>query len=367
MGLLLVVDDDAATRETIRQYLAEAGHTVAEAGSAEQAFELIQESPPDLVLVDVILPGIHGFEAARRIKAMPLVKNLPILMISVLHDHSSRLLGLRMGADDFLAKPIDRFELETRVANLLAQQTERLALAQKNAELVELDRFKEELSTLLMHDLKNPLAVVQSNLEYLSEQLYEGSPAVREALEDTQAATRRVMRLLGNLLDVSRIEANRFDLRRETIRLAEFVNQVLSQRGTLVHSRKLTLVTTIDPDLTVSADPDVLERIIENIFDNALRYTQREGQIEFHAYGSKARTGFVELRIGNTGPPIPQEIRAVVFEKFGRAQGSLRVNLGLGMYFCRIAAEAHGGRIFIEETPALPTIFVIELPTRSSD
>jgi two-component system sensor histidine kinase/response regulator len=364
MGRLLIVDDDASTRELVRHHLTEAGHTVAEAGSAEQAFELIHESPPDLALVDVILPGIHGFEAARRIKAMPGIENLPILMISVLHDHSSRLLGLRMGADDFLAKPIDRFELETRVANLLAQRSERLALAQKNAELVELDRFKEELSALLVHDLKNPLAVIQSNLDYLSEQLDGGAPPLREALEDSQAASRRVVRLLGNLLDVARIEANRFDLRREMVRLADLLGGVVDQRGAIARSRQLTLATAIEPNLMIAADSDVLERIVENIFDNALRYAPKNGRIELIARRSKERIGFAELRIGNTGPRIPQEVRAVVFEKFGRAHGSLRMNLGLGMYFCRIAAEAHGGRIFIDETPELPTIFVIELPMR---
>src|SRR5205085_6670233 len=122
-------------------------------------------------------------------------------IVSVLNDHSSRVLGLRLGADDFLSKPLDPFELETRVANLLAQRSERLALTRRNAELVELDRFKEELSTLIVHDLKNPIAVIQANLEYALAELKDADPGVVEALTDSQVAGKRVVRLLGNLLD----------------------------------------------------------------------------------------------------------------------------------------------------------------------
>src|SRR5689334_2756920 len=212
MGRILVVDDDSTVRQQIRGFLTAAGHQVLEAGTAEHAIEVYHEHPVDLLILDVILPGMHGFEAVRRLKALS-NDELPIIHISVLSDHSSRMLGLRLGADAFLGKPIDRFELESRVGYLLQQKSERAALHRKNAELVEIDRFKEELSTMIVHDLKNPIAVIHSNLDYIAGQLADASPAVIEALTDSQSAGKRVLRLLGNLLDVARIEAHRFELR----------------------------------------------------------------------------------------------------------------------------------------------------------
>ena len=106
----------------------------------------------------------------------------------------------------------------------------------------------------------------------------------------------------------------------------------------------------------------MIERVVENVLDNALRYTPLNGRILLRAIPAPEGRPGVQIRIGNTGSRIPSELRAVVFEKFGQGPGGLRTNLGLGMYFCRIAAEAHGGRIWIDEEPELPTVFVIELP-----
>jgi len=128
----------------------------------------------------------------------------------------------------------------------------------------------------------------------------------------------------------------------------------------LARSREIALVPAIEPSATVEADTDLVTRVVENLLDNAFRYTPRGGRIEVAARKSGER---VAVSVGNSGPPIPREARALIFEKYGQTGADHgRMNVGLGLYFCRLAVEAHGGRLRVEERPDLPTVFEMDLP-----
>src|SRR5690348_3149128 len=175
----------------------------------------------DLVLMDAMLPRMNGFEAARRIKQARSGEFLPIIMVTALRDQSSKLLGYRVGADDFLSHPVDRIELGVRVAALLALRERHQALARRNEELVELQRFRDEMSSTVVHDLKNPLAVILANLAYAVEELRDlgdaVDPDVPQSLVESQEAGRRLLRLLTNLADTARIEAARLETASQTV------------------------------------------------------------------------------------------------------------------------------------------------------
>jgi signal transduction histidine kinase len=359
MGRILVVDDDASSRSLVGAFLEGSGHELIEASTGERALEICAEDLPDIVLLDVILPGLHGFEVARRLKEMAGVEPLPIMLITGLTDQSSRVLGFRSGVDDCLVKPFDRIELRARVENLLARRSAQVAIAAKNAELLEQQNFKDELATMVVHDLKNPLAVVLSNLDFALETLGPASDeGVLGALSDSRIAAHRALRMVGNLLDVARIEANRLELHRETFEAGALLSDLLAPREGVARTNEVTFELRAPEPVQLTADLDMIARVIENVLDNALRYTPSGGKVVVSVV---PREGRVEIRMGNTGPAIPPEMHKVIFEKFGQGKGAQRMNLGLGMYFCRLAAEAHGGRIWIESEPELPTVFVLEL------
>jgi two-component system, sensor histidine kinase and response regulator len=366
MARILVVDDSAVNRKLLAACLAETGHELIEAESGERALELAHAQHPDLVLLDVMMPGIDGFETTRRLKAAAGDGFLPIVLITALNDHASRLTGIATGADDFLTKPFDRQELLARVKNLLALRAKDLALVERSLALVELNRFKDEMSALIVHDLKNPMAVILSTCDFLSRELGPGAADAihREALEDARTAGRRVMRLLANLLDVSRIEASHLDLRRAPTDVGALLDDIAHQRRLLAQAKRIGLDVAAHGLVNVDADGDLLSRAVENMVDNSLRHTPRDGRVELAAEGSHE---LVRISVANTGKPIPVEARSLIFEKFGQASPLVgRTNLGMGLYFCRLATELHGGRIWVEETPAFATVFVMELPRISA-
>jgi two-component system, sensor histidine kinase and response regulator len=356
---ILVVDDNPQNRELLGIYLSSDGHTITEAASGEEALLRAAESLPDLALLDIMMPGLNGFETAVRLKRLSAAEFLPVIIVSSLQDPSSRILGLKMGADDFLSKPLDRSELRARVKNLLTLRSNERELRTRNRELLELQHFRDEMSALLVHDLKNPISIVLSNLEFL-EQSPRLNDEEREAIDDASIASYRVLRLLANLLDVTRSEAGRLVLRRARVKLCELVAPIKERYQRLTAGRGVTIDLTIDPALEVDIDADLLTRVIENIVDNSLRFTPPGGRIVFWARPDGV---YVSFGIGNSGPPIPVASRERIFDKFAQGDSNLRrSNIGLGLYFCRLVAEAHGGTIRVEEDAELPTQFVMSLP-----
>lgn len=229
----------------------------------------------------------------------------------------------------------------------------------KHDTLVELGRFKDEVVAMIVHDLKNPLSVIVSNYDYIVDG-FEGSADCLEALQDSQIAGQRMLRLLANLVDVARLEDGTLALCTAQVSLATLVQRVAEQRRVIARQRKISIVVVPGAELTAAVDVDLVTRAVENIFDNALRHTPSGGtiEIELHEAGPD-----LELRIGNSGSAIPVAARESIFDKYRQADSEVgRMNLGLGLYFCRLAIEAQGGRIWIEQTDQLPTVFGIRLP-----
>ncbi|HVZ71224.1 MAG TPA: HAMP domain-containing sensor histidine kinase [Polyangia bacterium] len=256
-------------------------------------------------------------------------------------------------------------ERELRLFSLVAAQLGAyLTMLRLHRQAVELDRFKREMFAVIVHDLKNPMAAIMGTVHYLAHDLREAPEDVRAGLADVQSACNRIQRLVANLLDLARLEERRMPLHPAALALAEILAELVGHRRASAKARGTSIaIVGMDDGLRVTADPDLLARVIENILDNAVRYTGEGDRIELWATAARER---LVLRIGNTGPPIPASALSTIFEKFGQASKGGRMNLGLGLYFARLAMEAHGGRIWLERTDALPTIFAIELPWTSA-
>jgi PAS domain S-box-containing protein len=233
--------------------------------------------------------------------------------------------------------------------------------AVKNATLTELGRTKDDVAAMIIHDLKNPLSVILSNYEYVLEG-FEGAADCLSALQDSRDAGRRMLRLLANLADVARLESGKIDVTTTEISLAQLVQTVAEQRRVIARSRDIEVVVLPAQESAIHIDADLVTRTVENIFDNALRYAPGGGCIEIELRNTGTD---VEVRIGNSGRAIPLADRQRVFEKYqqGSSDGG-RMNLGLGLYFCRLATEAQGGRIWVEETERMPTVFVLRFPRK---
>jgi len=363
---VLVVDDVDQNRSLAHAILTPAGCEVVPAESGEAALESFALVGADLVLLDVMMPGMDGFETCRRLRALPGGPDTPIVFLTALDDLASHAKAIESGADDFLLKPIKRIELIIRTRSLLRlkkltrelEKAYELTQAQRD-ELLTLQRQKEELTALLVHDLKNPLAVVMMETQLALDWTRPGD-RVRESLENAEDATRRTLRMVMNLLDISRAEDGALALHREPIDAAELVSELGRSLGRLVAEKSQRLRVAAAP-ATVSADRELLRRVLENLVDNACRFTPSNGEILLES--AKTVHGEVELCVSDEGPGIPADQRDRVFDKYAQLDGPRDArNRGLGLRFCKLAIEAHGGYIAVEENTPRGSRFSIRLP-----
>lgn len=226
-------------------------------------------------------------------------------------------------------------------------------------ERLALDRYREEMAALVVHDLKSPLTAVVANIEFMRDELPRARVEALEAASDALAASNRLASMIGTLLDTARLEQRRMNVAPTAIHPQRVVKAVFDERTRQAMARGIDLANRIENDAVVRADDGLLRRMLENIVDTAIRHTPRGGRVE--ASASK-RANAVALSIGTTGPALAEGERERLFEKYVGGGGEAST-VRLGLHFCRLAAEAHGGRIEIESTSAYPTLFVVELPT----
>lgn len=235
-----------------------------------------------------------------------------------------------------------------------------LTMLHLHRQAAALDRFKREMSALAAHDIKNPLAAVIGMVDFLSLEL-SGSPEyVRNCLNDIRNACNRIHRVTANLLDLTRLESNQLPLQLTSLDPVALLSTLARHRSAQAGFKDVLIaIRPAPPGPRVLADEDLLARVVDNLLDNALRYVLPRGRIEMDVQVVGDR---VQVRVGNDGPPIPTEAQATIFEKFARAGESTHLNLGLGLYFARIAMQAQGGRIWLEQSDQLLTVFGLELP-----
>jgi two-component system sensor histidine kinase/response regulator len=358
MAKILIVDDEPVNRDVLIAFLDGAGHELIEAGNGKEALEQVAKHSPDLLLLDLMMPELDGFGVIRQLRAQ-VTEYLPIILVTARADQASRVEGLDVGADEFLTKPVDPRELVLRVSNLLRLRSRERELLKMHVEQVELHRFKDELAALIAHDLTNPVSAVIANLSFLRQEAGLPEPFA-EALEDASVASQRVLRLIQNLQDVGRLESDHVQIKRAPTQLAALAHKVVAEYGLLLRSKDITVRVTIDPGLRASIDVDLVTRLAASLFDRAVRVTPAHGRIDIG--GELEPSGTVRLTLGHGGAPIALAARLGLFEKYGQPGAKVgRTSLGLGFYFCRLVAEAHGGSIAVDETADHPTLFRVEL------
>ncbi len=365
---ILLVDDDPRNLMVLEARLEILGHELVSANGGQDAIAKFDARPPDLVLLDLVMPGTDGLGVLAHIRKRECHRHIPVVLVTAHSEREHRLRGLQAGADEFLEKPIDGPILLARVQTLLKLKeshdelhASRDSLAHRNALLERLQREQRELVQFIVHDLKTPLSVISANLEWSQDNVGAASvDELREALADSHGGVLQLRAMIEDLLSVSRLEDSTFPLQPELISIGEMFKPLMASYGRRAQQRSVNLNPLPAMDCKVWADPILLRRVLENILDNSLRYTPARGHVAVAMRASDP----IEIEISNDGPPIAPEDRERIFEKFarGRAETPLAGSAGLGLYFCKRAIEAHGGRIRVLQTEHWPTSFLIQLP-----
>lgn len=363
---ILIVDDNAQNRALAQATLEDEGYDVLLASDGDEGLRLVAAEGPDCVLLDVRMPGTDGLAVCTRIRALPEGRDTPVVFLTALRDVDTFDQALRAGGDDFLTKPIRPTELILRVQAALklrrmnAELREHYDLVRRQRDdLMRLGLQKERLSSFVVHDLKNPVNSLDLHAQLLLRQP-DLPPRARNSVLHIRAEARALLRLILNLLDISKNEEGHLIPKPAFVALDALTAEILEAFTMRAQDARVTLKRELHIE-SVVADADLLRRVLENLIDNGLRHTPSGSSLTVSA---ERHDDAVELRVADQGRGIPAEQRERIFEPFvqGTAEEILARNgRGLGLAFCRVAVQAHGGSICVEDGKP-GAVFCVRLP-----
>jgi signal transduction histidine kinase len=352
---VLVVDDNAENRALAEAILVEDGHRVELASGGAEGIAAFERERPDCVLLDVRMPGIDGFTACERMRAIEGGADVPIIFLTAQRDLDTFDAAQQTSADDFLTKPVRPAELALRVRaavklrRLGSELREHYALLRRQRDdLWRMQLQKEQLMAFVVHDLKNPVNSMDLHAQLL-ERIPELPSAARVPIARIRDEARMQLRLVLNLLDIARSEEGRLVPLKSRVDLMALVAEVIAALELRASDVGVGLEPSLDARF-VHADRDLLRRVLENLVENAIRHSPEGSVVRVSTLG---QPDGLRLRVADAGPGVPAAAREQVFERFvqlGREDATAtRVGRGLGLAFCKLAVEAHGGRIWVED------------------
>jgi signal transduction histidine kinase len=370
---ILVVDDSPDNVFLIKTILEEEGYTISTAENGISALAQLKASPCDLVLLDLMMPGMDGYEVTKHIRGdMKLPQYIPILLITA-HDAPNVAHGLDLGADDFIRKPVTVDELLARVRSLLR-------LKHSMDERDEIARQREDFVSRLTHDLRTPLVAADRMLALFQQgALGVLSPQMQEVIAIMARSNINLLSMVNTLLEVYRFEAGRKTLAFQPVNLSQLLQEVAGELSPLAQDKTLSLnldFTEESRTKIVMGDRLELHRLFTNLIGNAIKFTD-SGSVTIRL-ASQPQFGksqlsqlsfnpnsveYITIEVIDTGAGIPPEEQSTIFERF--RQGShKRSGSGLGLYLSRRIVEAHQGSILLNSELGKGSIFIVILPVK---
>lgn len=350
---VIALETDAASSRFLESLLMGSRYRVTMVATAEAACSALARELPDLVLLD--LPGLA---VCQFLRSLPEGEDIPVLILTR-DDHPERHAeAVRAGADDFLRKPLWTRELQSRTRSLIRLRQLRRELRRDRDAIMMLQAQKDELLQFVVHDLKNMLGTLLCGVD-----LMEGSSAKewlrqRQRVRDT---ARTVQGMVESMLDLSVHEQAGLVTRPERIELAPWLKQIRLEFEALAMRRNQALQFTVEPGLALEADPQLLQRTLLNLLENASKFGPPGSEVHLAAY--RDGTG-IRIQITDQGQGIPAAMKVRIFDRFVRLdqQAGANAGRGLGLAFCRLVTELHGGRIWVEDNHPGGSRFVLALP-----
>ena len=356
--LILVADDVSANVELLFDQLHVLGFRAIAAWDGPSALSACFEHRPDLCILDVSMPagdlGVDdrstGFEVCRRIKRDPRTKSIPVIFVTALNDTTDRVKAIEAGGDDFLTKPHNRLVLGARVRSLLKLKAATDSLEDTLRKLREVEKMRDDLMKMIVHDLKTPLTSVLATMEMLADGDFGTlNEQQRKMLGDAESKAEDLLALIGDLLEVSRIEEATVTLESQPIAPAALLNEVTHEWDIRFQQEGASATVDVSDDAPVfEADKALLKRVLGNLVQNALTHSATAVKLQLSA----RRDGEgILFTVADNGPGIPPEYHEVIFRKFERVKNPNMPRTrssGLGLAFCKLVVEAHGGRIWVQ-------------------
>ncbi len=360
---ILLIDDNADIREYLSRILSEYVQVEAVADGAT-ALAVVEARVPDLILSDVMMPGLNGFELLQALRTDPRTREIPIILLSARAGEEAIVEGLAAGADDYLIKPFSAQELVSRVmAHLQMAQLRSEALQQERMR----HRQKDEFISTVSHELNTPLVSILGWTRLL--QSNSPSPAIlSKALNTIERNATLQAKLVQDLLDISRITAGKFHLNPQPIELQPVIETAIATVSQTAADKGIYLTwhENVTEPFVVMGDSDRLGQVFTNLLSNAIKFTPESGsvRVELSVMSAAANPPYAEIRVADTGIGIAADFLPYVFDRFRQAEGANAAKgLGLGLAIAYHIIELHNGTIQAQSAgEGQGATFIIQLP-----
>ena len=356
--LILVADDIPANVELLLDQLNSLGYETITASDGPSAVVAAFEQHPDLCILD----RSTGFEVCRRIKRDPRTSRIPVIFVTALNDTSDRVRGIEAGGDDFLTKPHNRLVLGARVRSLLKLKAATDALEDSLRKLRELEKVRDDLMKMIVHDLKTPLTSVLATLEMLADGDF-GLVSIpqKAAIGDAETKSEDLLALIDDILEVARIEEANISLSLAPMAPGALLAELVHEWSHRFQQERATASVSVADDAPVfTADKNLIKRVFSNLIQNAVTHSSHPVHLELSA--RRAGRG-VLFTVSDNGPGIPPEYHEIIFRKFGQVEMPRTPRTrssGLGLTFCKLVVERHRGRIWVKSAEGKGTKLVFD-------
>jgi len=356
---ILIVDDVPENISVLFEFLIQQGYDVSIAPDGESAIEVVDNDPPDLILLDVMMPGIDGFETCRRLKADERHREIPVIFMTALSDTVDKVKGFQLGAVDYVTKPMQQDEVLVRIRAHLTIRRLQQELRERNLRLAEQNAELDAFAHTVAHDLRNPLGVID-NAVYLLKRDLQGrtTPEIEEYLGLFTRSTKRMRDLIEGLLTLAGIAHHQAAFK--PLVMGNIVANTLERLGRLRAERGGEIRLPEQWPL-VYGHPSWVEELWTNLVSNGLKYGGVPPRLEL---GATPEQGRVRFWVRDQGPGLTEEQRNRLFVPFTRLHKLSGEGYGLGLSIVQRIASKLGGEAGVESAPGAGSTFYFTLPTQ---
>ena len=352
----ILVVDDTPDNLTFISGLLKDDYRVKVANNGEKALTIAQSAnPPDLILLDIMMPGLDGYEVCRQLKANPQTQDIPIIFLTAKSNIEDERKGLELGAIDYITKPVSPPILMARVKTQL-----RLKASYDN--LRDLLRFREDMVNMMVHDLRNPITSILLAAELLSKYPTLPPEKLKKKLDQILNGGQQLRSFVDELLLRAKLESSQLVLDRQEVDLCELCTSAITDLQEIATQNHLELIAKM-PQLNhrlVNIDPSLFRRALDNLLSNAIKFSPHDSEITL-TVDYPGEQG-ARVQVADLGPGVNDNLRQSIFEKYEIGTPMKGISqTGLGLAFCKLVIEAHGGKIYVVDNTPQGSIFIIEI------
>jgi signal transduction histidine kinase len=369
---ILIVDDVPENLQVLGSMLQRKGYDVNVASSGMDALALVAKQKPDLILMDVAMPNLDGFQVCERLKADDTTKDIPVMFLTAHSDKERIVKGFQVGGVDYVTKPFHAAELLARVRTHLELRSSRELIIKRNAELQSLNDEKNELFGIVAHDLKNPLSTIRGIADLLLKDATLSADEAREFYQNIHDSSETMFALIKNLLDVNAIERGGIKLDLQPTNIASAVEHSINTYRAAAELKTITLHLNAPETLPMAqVDFTAFVQVFDNLLSNAVKYSPH-GKNVFIRLEPAVRTladettePTVRVTVQDEGPGLSDDDKTKLFGKFARLSAKPtggEHSTGLGLSIVKKMVEAMSGRVWCESVLGAGAAFIIEFP-----